>query len=102
MTKRRLQRWMATVGLAGGLMLASGMAHAAPDAPVPVEAHDVAPTQPATKTRPDAKRPELQYAQREAQSPQAAHFKGGEGVGIYVSGGALAVVLVVVVLVVLL
>lgn len=40
------------------------------------------------------------YAQRESRSPQAADFKGGEG--IYIGGSAVALVLLIVILVILL
>ena len=64
-----------------------------------------APRAPATKgTLPlphDTQARQLRYAEREAASPGAKEFKGN-GVGIYVGGSTLAVVLVIVLVVVLL
>jgi hypothetical protein len=42
------------------------------------------------------------YAAREARAPQAAKFKGGDSVGIYLGGSTVAVILLVVLLVILL
>jgi hypothetical protein len=107
MTKRHLQRWIRSLGLGACLAFApqiaradgtpaAGSANAAasarqpnrpvPDAGVPVDGHFVKPS----------------YAEREAQRPQTADFKGGESYGIYIGGSAVAVVLFVVLLVVLL
>ena len=65
-------------------------------APIPA-----APTNSTTSTTPAPSR-DRQYAAREAKSPQAAKFKGGEGVGLYIGGSTVAVILFVVLLVVLL
>lgn len=82
--------------------------------PVPVAPAPVAPDRPATaplaapaaKTTTSSATPsstrDRQYAAREAKSPQAAKFKGGEGVGLYIGGSTVAVILFVVLLVVLL
>ena len=43
-----------------------------------------------------------EYAARQARAPQAAKFKGGDSVGIYLGGSTVAVILLVVLLVILL
>jgi hypothetical protein len=96
MLKHRLGLWL--TALAFGLMLAGTPLLAAPAA-----TPDAVPAASGTAETPRAhetKRPNS-YAQRESATPRAAGFKGS-GVGIYIGGSTLAVVLVIVLIVVLL
>ena len=117
MTTRYAGRWLATLSLGALLGLAPVAAHATgegavpaknearerpqPRAPQPKATDNTSPPSSAPGTPEEANRQELRYAAREAQSPRLAAFEGG-GAGIYISGSALAVVLIVVLLVVLL
>jgi len=103
MTKRHVGRWIATVGLTALLGLAPELARAATEAPATArhESTGAAPKATAPSTPEEANDQELRYAAREARSPQLASYEGG-GSAIYISGSALAVVLVVVLIVVLL
>ncbi|HSZ82646.1 MAG TPA: hypothetical protein VLA14_10200 [Polyangia bacterium] len=97
MTKQRLLRAIAALGLGLVLVGAPTIANAAP----------VAPSAPAlttaTKdTTPNDGQPRrASYAAREAAAPHAADFKGN-GAGIYIGGSTVAVVLVIVLILVLL
>jgi hypothetical protein len=84
------------------LVVAPGRASAATPPPTRAPVSALANPAPADGTPEDANQRALTYAQREARTPNAASFKGGDGAGIYISGSAVAVVLLVVVLVVLL
>jgi hypothetical protein len=94
----RLARCIAVACLGLALLAAPSLATAAPVPPT-------APTAPAEKKAPPSSRelPERQrhYAERQAASPQAAEFEGN-GVGVYIGGSTLAVVLLIVLIVVLL
>ena len=74
------------------------LASAAPVAAVDPPAL-VAPTPPTTVPEKVNER-QLRYAEREAQSPQSADFKGEHG-AIYISGGAGLVLLIVLLIVLL-
>jgi hypothetical protein len=95
MTKERLVRAIAALGLGLVLVGAPTIANATP-APAATltapKAHEAAPReQPRSAS----------YAAREAAAPHAADFKGN-GAGIYIGGSTLAVVLVIVLVLVLL
>jgi hypothetical protein len=97
MTKPRLAHGLTALTL--GLALAGTPALAAVAPPTP-------PAVPASRAGDDAapapaKSRARGYADREAAAPRAADFKGN-GVGIYIGGSTLAVVLVIVLVVVLL
>ncbi|HEV3031201.1 MAG TPA: hypothetical protein VG319_06135 [Polyangia bacterium] len=99
MTKQTLARWLAALGLGLALVGAPTLAKGAP-------ASTTSPTAPAAegpaaRASGDDHDRQLHYAQREAASPRAADFKGN-GVGVYIGGSTLAVVLVIVLIVVLL
>jgi hypothetical protein len=100
MTRNDITRWLGTLGL--GLFLTSAplVASAAPQTSANPPA-ELAPAPSSDKTPEEVSRRQLHYAEREAQNPNAAAFKGGEG-GLYIGGSAVAVVLLIVLLVVLL
>ncbi len=103
MTKRNVTRWIGSLGLGACLALAPAMvraeSHRPPSAQVATpggggaKAETAAPVEGASP---------LGYAEREAQSPEAADFEGGHGGGVYIGGSAVAVVLVILLIVVLL
>jgi hypothetical protein len=104
MTKRHRKWWLGFLCLGACLALAPPVARAgtpSPAAPAEQKGHESRP-------RPDASIPvdgnfhKPSYAEREAQQPQTADFKGGESVSVYIGGSAVAIVLFVVLLVVLL
>jgi hypothetical protein len=95
MTKQRLLRAIAALGLGLVLVGAPTIANATP-APTPTLA---APKARDATTRDQPR--SASYAAREAVAPRAADFKGN-GAGIYIGGSTLAVVLVVVLVLVLL
>jgi hypothetical protein len=70
---------------------------ATPARSVPSTVGDASGTRAAATPRQDN-----DYAAREARAPQAAKFKGGDSVGIYLGGSTVAVILLVVLLVILL
>ena len=98
MSTPRLARFIAVACLGLALSTVPSLANAATTPPP-------AQTAPATKEIPssssDAHQRQARYAERQAASPRAADFQG-KGVGIYIGGSTLAVVLVVVLVVVLL
>jgi hypothetical protein len=98
MTKQRLLRAIAALGLGLVLVGAPTIANAAPVTP-----SAPALTTPTTKNNApnDAQPHRASYAAREAAAPHAADFKGN-GAGIYIGGSTVAVVLVVVLILVLL
>lgn len=98
MTKQTLARWLAALGLGLALVGAPTLAKGAP-ALMPSPTAPAA--SPAARASGDAHERQLHYCQREAASPRAADFKGN-GVGVYIGGSTLAVVLVIVLIVVLL
>ena len=103
MTKRHLQRWLGLFSLGTCLVFAPQIAGAdttRPAGPAEMTQHQARPSKDAGA--PDGNFGKLAYAEREAQQPQAADFKGGESVSVYIGGSAVAVVLFVVLLVVLL
>jgi hypothetical protein len=95
MTKQDLARSIAALGLGAALIGWPAVASAAPR-PVPAATTTDVGAPPS-----DVHERELRYAEREAASPRAADFKGN-GVGVYIGGSTLAVVLIVVLIVVLL
>jgi hypothetical protein len=96
----RLGLWITAIGL--GLTLVGAPALAAPPAtPSSLRAAATQGGAPAPTRSLAAPARERGYAQREAATPRNADFKGN-GVGIYIGGSTLAVVLVVVLIVVLL
>jgi hypothetical protein len=100
MSKRRLGLWIAALTL--GLTLVGAPALAAPPvAPSPEAPASAAPQATTDDSAPAKPSRQTSYAAREAASPHAADFKGN-GVGIYIGGGTLAVVLLIVLIVVLL
>ena len=98
MTKQRLLRAVAALGLGLVLVGAPTMANATPD-DAPTAAALSAPKPSHAPT--DARARRASYATREAAAPRAADFKGN-GAAIYIGGSTLAVVLVVVLILVLL
>ena len=104
MTRRHVQRWSGLLSVGACLVFAPEIAHAV--ATEPAEPAEVA-RQP-NRPLPDSGVPidgnlhKPSYAEREAQQPELAEFKGGEGLSVYIGGSAVAVVLFVVLLVVLL
>jgi hypothetical protein len=99
MRKLQLVSWI--VALVVGLLVggAPPLATAAPAAS-PAPPTLVAPP-PAERLPEDANRRQLRYAEREAASPRSAEFKGGDSVAIYIGGGAVTLVLLIVLIVVL-
>jgi hypothetical protein len=87
------------LGLA--LLGAPALATAAPVPPAAAAAPAAPATTPALPLPQDVQERQRRYAQREAQNPAAADFEGN-GVGLYIGGSTLAVVLVIVLVVVLL
>jgi hypothetical protein len=97
MTKQRLLRAIAALGLGLVLVGAPTIANATPD-----PSSTPALTAPKPGAAPaDARARHANYATREAAAPRAADFKGN-GAGIYIGGSTLAVVLVIVLVLVLL
>lgn len=89
----------ASLALAAGLTCAApAIALAAPTAPTHTPAAHVERAERATVPRPAASADAAQYADREAQSGQAASYEGGSVV-IVLSGGALLVLLLVALLI---
>jgi hypothetical protein len=76
----------AAVLFASSVALGAPAAYAAPEAPV--AAHTV--TVKAPQAAPNAS----SYAEREQQDPRAAEFQGGDTVVVGISGGAILVLLV--------
>jgi len=93
-----LARAVAAACLGLALFGAPVFAVAAPAQPVAAAASPARASRPPTS---EAQQRQRRYAEREAANPRAADFKGN-GVGIYIGGSTLAVVLVVVLVVVLL
>ena len=98
-------RWIGpavvTVMLSGPAFAAAGL----PESAVPITAPAPAAVEkakPAKATPARTTKPSTNYAQREQQSQGLEKFKGGEGAGLYISGSALAVALLIVLLIVLL
>jgi hypothetical protein len=96
---RRLILWITALVLGVALvgtpaLAASPRTGSAAAAPAPAVESEGAP-------RPRADTRQARYAARETAAPRAADFKGN-GVGIYIGGSTLAVVLVVVLILVLL
>lgn len=103
MTKRHVQRWIGLLGLGTCLAFAPQIARADTSRPAgPAELARPNRTLPDGGAPADGNFHKQSYAEREAQQPQTADFKGGEGVGVYIGGSAVAVILFVVLLVVLL
>jgi hypothetical protein len=102
MTKQRLLRAIAALGLGLVLVGAPTIANAAPVTPS-APALTTPTTTPTTKDSApnDGQTRHASYAAREAAAPRAADFKGN-GAGIYIGGSTLAVVLVIVLILVLL
>jgi hypothetical protein len=101
MTKQRLLRAIAALGLGLVLVGAPTIANAAPVTPsAPALA---TPTESITKSSApnDRQTRRASYAAREAAAPRAADFKGN-GAGIYIGGSTVVVVLVIVLILVLL
>ena len=86
------------LGTAAGQARAAGIT--APSAPPPAPVATQTTTD-NTATTEESQARQIQYGQRETQSPQAANFKGG-AVGLFIGGSTLAVVLLIVLLVILL
>lgn len=84
-------------------LASAGQSSTAREPARPVATSPNEPTR-ATNPVPSAGEPsrDSQYANREAKSPQAAKFKGGESMGIYIGGSTVALVLAIVLLIVLL
>ena len=103
MTKRNLTRWIGSVTLGACLAFAPQLVRAetAP-APAALTATSGKPVTPKPGAGVAREAPTQSYAQREARNPSAGNFEGGESVGIYIGGSAVAVVLAIVLLVVLL
>jgi len=97
MTKQRLLRAIAALGLGLVLVGAPTIANATP---APSSAPALSTPEPSNAPT-DTHTRHASYATREAAAPHAADFKGN-GAGIYIGGSTLAVVLVVVLIVVLL
>jgi hypothetical protein len=84
--------------LSGAPALAATPSPAQPPVVAPAEAH----RSPLPRDQDNAvEQRQRHYAEREAAAPHAADFKGN-GVGVYIGGSTLAVVLIVVLVVVLL
>jgi hypothetical protein len=95
MTKQRLLRAVAALGLGLVLVGAPTIANAMPASPPAL-------TTPKPSNAPTGEHPRAaSYAAREAAAPHAADFKG-KGAGIYIGGSTVAVVLVIVLILVLL
>jgi hypothetical protein len=101
MTKHRLARGFATLGLGLSLAAAPAVAGAAPTKDVAAQTEAPAKKANVISTTSGARSREASYAERQEQNPRTAAFKGN-GAGIYIGGSTLAVVLVVVLVVVLL
>jgi hypothetical protein len=97
MTKQRLLRAIAALGLGLVLVGAPTIANATP---APSSAPALTAPKPGDAPT-DAHARRASYGAREAAAPRAADFKGN-GAGIYIGGSTLAVVLVVVLILVLL
>lgn len=100
MTKHHFMRGFATLCLGVALAAAPAMVSAAPVAPAAADTADTAAKKNAVPTD-DPHHRNQSYAERQAENPRTAAFKGN-GVGVYIGGSTLAVVLVVVLVVVLL
>ncbi|HEX3695782.1 MAG TPA: hypothetical protein VH374_10365 [Polyangia bacterium] len=101
MTLISLKRQVATAVLAVLLVGTAGSARAdAGGQPNPPVSSVPAQTVPGPAASEESLLGQSDYAQREAQVPQIADFKGGS-VGVYIGGSTLAVVLLVVLLVIL-
>jgi hypothetical protein len=97
MTKQRLLRAIAALGLGLVLVGAPTIANATP---APSSAPALSTPKPSNAPT-DTRTRHASYAAREAAAPRAADFKGN-GAGIYIGGSTLAVVLVIVLVLVLL
>jgi hypothetical protein len=96
MRKHHIAHLLTAISLGIALVGSPALASAAS----PTSAPAAEATSPVTPRRHEQARPAT-YAQREAASPRTGDFKGN-GVGIYIGGSTLAVVLVVILVVVLL
>jgi len=104
MTLDKVRKHIAATVLSVFLLgTAAGQARAAgPGVPSAPPAPAATQTVPAASTTADeTSAREVQYGQRETQTPQAADFTGG-AVGLFIGGSTLAVVLLIVLLVILL
>jgi hypothetical protein len=96
MSTSGIARSIAAACLGLALCGAPTLAHAATAA-----AHTAVAAESAAPTSPEARERTKHYAERQAANPQASEFQG-KGVGVYIGGSTLAVVLVIVLIVVLL
>ena len=97
MSTPRITRSIAAACLGLALCGAPALAHAAS----PTTAADTAAAKETPPLSRDAPEHQRKYAERQAANPQASEFQG-KGVGVYIGGSTLAVVLIIVLVVVLL
>jgi len=85
-------------------IVASWIAVAATEAlaALPPPATAVSPADKPTRSAQDGRSDEARYAERERDTQGLTKFRGGEGVRIYIGGGAVAVALVVVIVLLIL